>query len=75
MLSCRKFACTTAAAIALACGVLAGSAQAATGHAPTVGTGVTLPAATVPGHLADEINMSRLAEAPAINTPGDWRWE
>ncbi|MFF7992442.1 hypothetical protein ACFZDG_21940 [Kitasatospora xanthocidica] len=75
MLSCRRFACTTAAAIALACGVLAGSAQAATGHAPSAVPTAGASVSTALGHLADEISTSRLAKLPGINTPGDWRWE
>ncbi|MFJ8627642.1 hypothetical protein ACIRD3_33075 [Kitasatospora sp. NPDC093550] len=75
MLSCRKFACTAAAAIALACGVLAGSAQAATGHGPTSGQSATASVSTALAHLADKVHTPRLTDVPAIDTPGDWRWE
>ncbi|WP_030244301.1 hypothetical protein [Streptomyces sp. NRRL S-350] len=75
MLSCRAFACTAAASIALACGALAGTAQAATGLPPVAGPVATASVPAAPGTLAGDVTALLPTKVPAINTPGDWRWE
>ncbi|MEU8923116.1 hypothetical protein AB0D10_19580 [Kitasatospora sp. NPDC048545] len=75
MLSCRKYACTAAAAIVLVCGALAGAAQAATGHPSTSGPAPRATVSTTPGDPTDPVVATPKPKDPGINNPGDWRWE
>ncbi|MER6302850.1 hypothetical protein ABT247_25305 [Kitasatospora sp. NPDC001539] len=76
LLSCRKFACTAAAALAVACGVLAGSAHAAAGSAPAAGATVSVPGAVhhFAGSLSSQIRESQLLMLTGAAAPADWRW-
>ncbi|MGW3040503.1 hypothetical protein ACWC9T_10735 [Kitasatospora sp. NPDC001159] len=76
LLSSRKFACTVAAALAVSCGVLAGSAHASTGSAPAAGTTASIPGTA--HHITDgpsrQIRESQLLMLTGAATPADWRW-
>ncbi|ARF79248.1 hypothetical protein HS99_0036085 [Kitasatospora aureofaciens] len=73
LLSCRKLACTAAAALAVACGVLAGSAHAATDSAPAVSPG-TASVQQFTNHLTTQLHESQLLMLGGKATPADWRW-
>ncbi|MFH8385405.1 hypothetical protein ACH4E7_31450 [Kitasatospora sp. NPDC018058] len=76
LLSSRKSACTVAVALAVSCGVLAGSAHASTGSAPAAGATASAPAAA--DRVADDpsawIRESQLPMLADAATPSDWRW-
>ncbi|MGW2373545.1 MULTISPECIES: hypothetical protein [Kitasatospora] len=69
LISCRTFACTAAAALAVAGGVLAGSAHAAPAAGPT-----TASVQQFTNHLPTQPRQPQLPTLGGAATPGDWHW-